>query len=170
MTVRYETTGAWVILSIAAGAAMGAAIICSQYLWGIYMNLGIDHFLEYGFSKGFGVFIIAFIVWSIGICVFGGPAWIFLHDSGWRQPWVAGLVAASLPFIVTFALNTGLFSGQTTGSMTYFASGGLLWDHGVLTESGWWRAFQGALMYALYGFFVGLMIWRVAYRKAADTQ
>ena len=170
MTVRYKTTGAWVILSIAAGAALGGAIIYGEYLWSVYTNRGIDYFLKYGLMNGFGIFIIASIIWTIGICVFGGPVWIILHDAGWRQPWMAGLAAASLPFIVTFALNTGLFTGQATGDMTYFVGGGLIWDDGVLTDFGWWRAFQGALMFALYGFLVGLLIWRVAYRNAADTQ
>lgn len=170
MTVRYETTGAWVALSIAAGAVLGAAIIYGEYLWGAYASLGSEHFFKYGFMHGSGVFMTALIGWTIGICVFGGPVWIILHGAGWRQPWVVGSVAAIIPFIVTFALNTRLFAGQTTGKETYFARGGLIWEDGVLTAFGWWNAFQGALFFALYGFLVGLLIWRVAYRRSADTQ
>lgn len=165
MAVRYETTGLRVIGAMAAGPALGAAIISVDYLWGLYSGLGVEHFQEFGLSKGSGVFVAAYIFWAIGISVVGGPLWLILHDAGWRQPWIAGLGGALAPFCVAFALSTNMFTGSEPGT-TYFVGGGLIWDHGVLTAFGWRSALNGAVLYALYGFAVGLLIWRIAYRKA----
>lgn len=163
--MHYETTIPRVIVSIVAGAGLGATIICGEYLWGLYENLGASHFMQYGLSKGLGVFGVAFVIWGVGISLFGGPLWFWLHRIGLRQLWIAVVAGGIAPFCVLFVWSTRMLTGRTSGKFSYFASGGQQWDSGVLTPFGWQIALQDALIFGLYGCFIGVLVWRVAYRK-----
>lgn len=162
---RYEVTGPRVIAAVLAGAALGGATVAAPYLWGMYRQFGTGYLLEFGPRNGAVVFVVAFTVWLAGIALLGGIVWHMLHRLGWRQPWVAAGIGALLPLGVNYALNTGMFTGRTSGNFSYFAHGGQIWENSVLTAFGWQLALEGALTEGLYGIIIGLLIWRVAYRR-----
>lgn len=164
----YETTPGRVIVSIIYGALLGAGIICGVDLWGAYLTHGKDYFVQYDLFKANDIFIVAFLVWVTSISLCGGPVWWWLHRKRLRQLWVAAVAGAIIPFVVTFAISTQLFTGRMSGLSSSSSDGGQKWKDGVLTTFGWQMAFEGALTYGVMGAIIGCLIWRLAYRRSKN--
>jgi hypothetical protein len=62
--------------------------------------------------------------------------------------------------------QTRFFTGRKFGDFSYYAHGGQIWENGMLTEFGWKITLQNTLLYAIAGLFIGLVIWRIAYRRS----
>jgi len=149
--------------SLLVGAFIGAAIFLVQYQIGLYEVNGAEHFKEWAVSKGIRVFIPAFIVWLIALCVFGGPIWAVLHMQR-RTNWYFALSAGFIvPFIVILVTGTGYFTGNS-GYTTFYANGGDQVIDGKLTPFGWKMALFTAFEYAGVGTVISLTIWWMNYR------
>jgi hypothetical protein len=171
---NYNTNPTRVILGLAAGAVTGAFLIALSFLWGTAQVSGVQYVLHYGLRPSSTVFVVAFIVWAVGLVVFGLPLWWLLHRLGLRKWLVAAVIGATLTFLVDFGIGTRAFELiPPPSNSTYSAgdSGGSTIIDNRLTPHGWWVAFRGALMLSVGGILVALVIWRIAYRRSdADVK
>ena len=69
----YETTSSRVARSLIAGTAAGAALVALWWIFGTAQNLGIYYVLNYGGLTALITFVVALIVWAIGLTIFGIP-------------------------------------------------------------------------------------------------
>lgn len=162
MTSQPKLKATRVLVSLLAGACIGAAIFCAQYLIGVYEINGVEHFKEWAVSKGIRVFIPAYVIWLIALCLFGGPIWAVLHMKK-RTNWYFALSAGFIiPFIIILSEGTGYFTGNS-GYTSFYANGGDQVIDGRLTPFGWRMAFLTALEYAGVGIVISLAIWWINY-------
>jgi len=162
----YQTTAPRIILALLIGAALGAAFTTGDYLINLYQTNGPAHFDQYGLSKGSRVFQVSYVIWLIGITVFGCPAWLLLHSSGYRHWLHAAVSGASIPFAIIFFWSTGYLTGRSGYSYSSYSNGGQQWENGVLTSFGWKMAAFSALQYAAIGLIIAVAIWFVAYKRS----
>lgn len=101
---------------------------------------------------------------GLGLLVFASPAWWFLHRAGWRGPATAGILGATLGFVVAVAL-LALLPGQA--EYLHGDTYDLFVRDGVITSEGWAHFLMWSGQQALICAVVGLAIWRVAYRRAS---
>jgi len=153
-----------VIVSLVAGAFIGASVACIQYMIGVYQVNGAEYFREYILSNAFGVFTVAFIVWLGGICLFGGPVWFLLHKKNRTNLLYAAFAGFVIPFVIILAMQTGLFTGSS-GYTSYYANGGDQVIAGRLTPFGWKMAFVMACEYASIGAVISSVIWFINYKS-----
>jgi hypothetical protein len=170
--MQYETSPARATLAILAGAIAGALFVCLQYLWALNTAYGMDHVLSFGLRSTLSVFVVALLVWTSGLVVFGLLPWWLLHIRGYRSWRAALLLGATLTFFVYFALNTRgfqLIPPPSNGSFYAEDAGGATIIGYRLTLHGWWVALEQALTFAAAGALVGLIIWRTAYRRESTA-
>jgi hypothetical protein len=168
----YSTNPPRVILSLIAGAATGAVFIALSYLWSTGQGLGMQYVLYYGLPWSIVVFTVAFVVWGIGLIVFGLPLWLLFHKLRLRHWLVAAVVGAAMTFIVSFGIETRLFElipPPTNSTYSESDSGGPTVVANRRTPHGWWVAARTALMLGAGGVVVALVIWRIAYRAAPQA-
>jgi hypothetical protein len=165
---KYRTTPAGVVLSVAAGALVGATFVTLLYAWGMADAFGYSYVIEYGFRPSLTAFLFALVVWTLGLILLAVLPWRFLHSAGYRSWLSAAVLGASLTFIVEFALETRVFQLLPVPSEGTYnagdAGGPTIIDY-RLTPHGWLAAFHSSLIFALGGALVALTIWRVAYRR-----
>ena len=164
---QIHTSRRKVIAALVAGAAVGSIVTTIQYLIGLYQVNGAQHFAEFGFWKGAGVAIIAFLIWFFFIAICGGPVWYLLDRFRARSWLTAGISGAFVCFVCMLALLTGLFTGRSNGSFSAYSSGGWTWRNGFITSFGWERAFITSAEFGLVGAIIGLVVWAVAYRRGS---
>ena len=163
MTEQPRIKAVRVIVSLVAGAFIGASIACIQYMIGVYQVNGAEYFRQYILSNAVGVFTVALIVWLFGICFFGGPVWFFLHKKKRTTLVYAALAGFVIPFVITLAMQTGFFTGSS-GFTSYYANGGDQVIAGRLTSFGWKMAFVMASQYACIGAVISAVIWSINYK------
>jgi hypothetical protein len=166
----YSTNPSRVILSLTAGAATGAIFIALSYLWGTAQSLGIRYVLVYGLGWSIVVFMVAFVVWGIGLILFGLPLWLLFHKLRLRHWLVAAIVGAAMTFTVGFGIETRLFElipPPTNSTYSESDSGGPTVVANRRTPHGWRVAARTALTLGAVGVVVALVIWRIAYRRSA---
>ena len=103
-------------------------------------NLGIQYVLDYGLQPSTIVFAVAFVVWGVGLIVFGLPLWWLFHKLRLRHWLVAAVVGAAMTFLVDFGIETRLFEFiPPPANSTYSASdsGGPTVVANRLTPHGW---------------------------------
>jgi hypothetical protein len=141
----YETASERVGLALMAGAALGAAIMCSSALFNDGLDApSLNYFLE---LLQIGVF--AFVVMLVGMGVVGAPIWRRLHRlhlRGWGAAVCAGVFG---PFMWMSLFVIAL------DSWTRFTS---IW----LLEGAVYISF---LFFPACGGAIGLTVWAVAYRR-----
>ena len=165
---RYNTRSSHIVLSVIAGAVTGGVLIALDYVWGTGRNLGIPYLVEYGLRPTITVFVVALIIWAIGIIVVALPIWWVLHKLRLRHWSVAVLGGLVTTFVVGFALQTRGFELVTwpgSGTLSASDSGGPTVVDNHLTPHGWWNAAEGSLELGAAGSLVALVGWLVAYRK-----
>jgi hypothetical protein len=165
----YDTTSPRVALSLIAGALAGASLIALWWVWGTAQNLGVQYLLNYGALPTVFVFIVALVIWAIGLATFGLPLWWLLHKLGLRHWLVAVVAGAALTFLVDFGIETRLFElipPLISSNFSASDSGGPTIIANQLTSHGWRVTFLAALQLSLGGALVALVIWRIAYRSA----
>ncbi|MFC5344924.1 hypothetical protein ACETK8_02840 [Brevundimonas staleyi] len=134
------------ILGFGAGAASGGLMTAAVFAFNYAITPlpGLASVPEAQRVAGFAtsVFVIATIIWSLGLLVIGCPVWTVLENRGVRGPLIAILFG-------TFAV--------------YGVS--LLWP-----PSSWTGAIDPSrIMLAISGGLVGLVIERVAYRSTKKS-
>ena len=165
---NYDTNRSRVIVSLIAGAVAGAILIALWYLWGRVQYLGVQYVLDYGLRHSITVFTFAFVIWALGLTLFGLPLWWLFHKNRLRHWLMAAVVGAAITFLVGFAIETRFFELiPAPANSTYSAgdSGGPTVIDNRRTVHGWWVAFRTALMLSAGGILVALVIWRIAYRR-----
>lgn len=110
--VQYETTPGRVILALLAGALVGACLVVAASILtgGLYSSN--DHKLTELISRGLLVGIGAFVVFAVGLSLVGGPAWLLLHNFGWRGWPEAIALGVVLTFGLAFAAKRRLFGSR----------------------------------------------------------
>lgn len=152
-----------VALSLIFAAFLGASIVCLEYLVGVYQGNGAEYFREYGAPVGLTVFISAFMIFLLALCLFGGPVWIVLHRKRWTH-WICALSAGFLiPFVINFAMQTSFLTGSSPYT-SFYANGGDQVLEGRLTSFGWKMAFLSSLYYAVVGTALSMSIWFINYK------
>ena len=137
--------------SIAAGALTGATIIAAPTFVLSLVYESIDQFLSGNFLMVMWTFVVAFVVWAIGLVVVGLPLWWLLHKKGVRRWWVAALCGAATAFVGAFALSLALM---------------LLVESSPFKDPGAFAMIVlAAVEIGVYGAIVAAVIWRIAYRR-----
>ena len=147
--------------SIAAGALTGATIVALPTLVLSLVYDSIERFLTVNFLMVMWTFVIALLVWALGLVVVGLPLWWIIHKNGLRRWWAATLCGAIAAFVAGFALS--LASTLPFGG-SFGDSGGDTMIDGELTAYGWQSIVLGAAEIGVYGAIVAAVIWRIAYR------
>jgi hypothetical protein len=153
------TTQRRAICAVLAGAATGAILTTLSSVVPVALTPEPYGGLEKALGIGIATLVAAFCVWALGILSLGVPIWLWAHGRGLRSAWAAITVGAVLPFIATTVLGAASLSGFTS-----LSSGGI--DevvNGHLTLAGWGSVVGQALLLALAGALIAMVIWRVAY-------
>ncbi len=133
------------------------------YMYSVYQSGHSGGFSKIGWA--ISSFRFTFIIWLVGLVLFGSPVWFWLHVSG-RREWYHALIAGFVvPFTILIALSTGFFTGRANGKFSAFAQGGQQWVDGVITQFGLYIAVFNAVTFGAMGAAIALFIWRVAYRR-----
>ena len=161
----YETSLWRAALAIAVGIMTGAALVT---LFAVLSDL--EYFREYGHETDAAllVFTYAAVVWGAGLCLAAPLPWAILHRYTKRRWPVAVAFGTLLTFVVALALVTkGFALFSVTEGFSASDNGGPTWVDGRLTQHGWVEAFNVALICSLAGALVGVVVWRIAYRRAS---
>jgi len=159
----HETNAARIVLSLSLGMIAGASAITGYYLYSVGRVLGLQHLQEYGLCKGLSVFKFALVLWTGGLILFAGLPWWLLHRRRYRKWWSAAMLGFGLTFVLPLGL--GLYASLTGGNYSTWESGRATVLGGIRTPYGWQVLFLDALKFGALGAFVGLVIWRIAYRR-----
>lgn len=162
----------WIVGSLCVGALIGATIDTAQYLQGVYDVLGWQHIRQYGVLRGARMFLLAFPVWLALLCALGGPAWRMLHRRHFRGWAAAMILGALLTFTLDLYVATGFgLSRRGSGShLNAWEEGGSTYIDNELTSHGWAVGLKNAGLFGLEGALVGLVVWRVAYRRQSKSR
>src|SRR5258706_11242735 len=127
MHTEYETTAGRAAKALLIGALLGPGLVAVGFLpWA-----GAEFVL---------VYIVAFVVFGIGLLVMGAPLWAIFHALRWRS----APTAAGLGFVATFVTCAFLFGGLNGGGQVFVFAG----------------------LVAIAGAAVGFVIRQVAYRPS----
>jgi hypothetical protein len=158
----YTTNLQRVALAILVGTVAGAILVV---LWSFWGNTDLRYLREYWYRDALIVFSYAAFVWAAGLIVVAPGPWAMLHRNGMRSWWVAVALGATLTFVVTLGLLTDGFGSMPFSNITSAAdSDGPTRVDGRLTRHGWAEASKFALICSVLGGWVGLAVWRTAYR------
>lgn len=155
-TTGYDVTERRVFIALNVAAAIVAVLL--TLIW-------VSHAkpVELIFLYSFAHFICFFAVACLG-----GPVWMAMHKFGLRH-WVhAGLASGVVLGIACMAVMTGFFTGRSNSLQSATRSAGeWIWKDYHLTTEGWIDALRTSLWVSLLGIILGLIIWRIAYRRVA---
>ena len=158
----YTTNLSSAALAIVVGTIVGAILVA---LWSFWGNTDLQYLRDYWQRDALIVFSYAAFVWATGLIVVAPGPWAILHHNGVRSWWVAIALGAILTFVVALGLITRGFNLLAVAdSFSASDNGGPTWIDGRLTRHGWAEASQFAIICSALGGFVGLAVWRTAYR------
>lgn len=159
----YSTTLPQAMLGVVAGAVSGAVLVV---LWSL---VGMTRFDEYWLRHALAIFTYAAVLWAGGLILVATIPWSVLHHFGLRGWPIAIALGAILTFLVVFGFMTNGFGTYVAeNGISAADSGGPTWVNGRLTPHGWVEAFQFAAICSAVGAAVGLVVWRVAYRREVN--
>lgn len=143
----YETSPDRAGLALGVGGVLGGMLVVALVAFGAgqHQPLALA-----------GAFILGTIFSALGIAFVAGPVWLVLHLAGYR-----GLIAAALVGVIT-ALIAFVF-GQTYGFGLYEMPAT---DSRTLMFR-WASAAATSLILACIAGAIGMVMWRVAYRRVA---
>lgn len=96
------------------------------------------------------------VVWLAGLLLLACPIWLVLHKRRFRGPLAAVLLGAVLCFLFFFGAMTNWFGLSAPSGPTGAVA---------LLDIDWQRGLEAAKWMTPLGALVGLIIWRVAYRR-----
>jgi len=152
------------VLATFVAALLGGATFAVPYGLAIW-DLPKQAVLGFVINLWLGVSLI----WYIGILVVAGPCWAILHHLNKRETWHAILLGATLLFLLSLAVHTSGFDGQSPNKHFVVRASTVIWENGQLTQAGWNAAFINSLLPALIGAVLGWVIWFIAYDRAEPT-
>lgn len=163
----YCTTLARAALALVVGA-MVASPLTMLVLLGPAIAEDAGQLNEYLPQLAF-VLIAAAIVYAIGLVFLAAPCWLLLHRQGHRSWRVAAALGGALGFVVTFLLYVSpTFPIRPEGSSSSFGgSEGMLVEDNVVTALGWTTFLGYSVVYGLLCSVIGILIWRIAYRRVS---
>ena len=151
----YVTTGRRRIGSIFLGALLGSAITAVPIAFITSEGRIIDSPADILFS-----FASCAVTWLVGIAAFAFPIWRVIEtrrdDMGWRMAAVCGLILTPAWFVIVMVLCQGLFED---GYDPAFWSGAM----GFVLA-------LGAIVVAVIGCAVAVVMWRFASRRAVTPK
>lgn len=142
---RYETTLDRAGLALAGGAALGGLLVLGL-VWAAGQRDPVALMAAW---------LLGGLFTAIAVTAVASPVWLVLHLIGWRGAWQAALVGALLSLIF-------FVGGQTNGF-------GLIDMPALETRTLFYRwASAGAvgLVLAVAYALIGVVMWRIAYRRA----
>lgn len=162
-TTGYIVTERRVFIALNVAACIGAVLV----LWP-FASRSLTNIRFFNLAEQMFFYVIAHFIWFFGIAVLGGPVWMVMHQQGLRH-WIhAGLTGGVLLGIACMAVMTGFFTGYSNFHQSETrAAGQWIWVDGKLTAEGWSDALKSSLWISLLGVILGLVIWRIAYRRVA---
>jgi hypothetical protein len=163
--VEFQTTGLRVIFGLVAGALAGAIVVVGGLLIGEYLSRGVAYVAQYGPQIGAIIFVVAFVVWLLGLVLLGSPCWWLLHRMKMRQWRSAVILGGSMTAVVFMALQIPHPLGSGSSYSASDGGGRTVIDN-ALTAHGWFLAIMASLAWGCVGALIGLVVWRVAYRRA----
>lgn len=145
-----------IIPALIAGAVAGAAMVAAWTGFPLFLRSqpNADALTLLTFS-------VAILVWAGGLALVGAPLWAVLHARGLRSAAHAVAVGA----VATFLASAILLLLLPWGMGDLNEGGRWIIQDGARTPYGWWVLLRSASLMALSGALVGLLIWRIAYRR-----
>jgi hypothetical protein len=151
------------VAGLLAGSVAGAFLVVSFAIAEGLISSGFT--IAPDFVLGIVIVAYAGVAWTAGLFLIAPLPWYLLHRSGYR----GFLAAMGFGFVAAFAtVATVLTRGFGLIPQEPFSvsdSGGATWIDGKQTLHGWAEALEAALLCGLCGAVVGLIVWRVAYRR-----
>ncbi len=154
MTTKRETSPLRVALGLLSGAVVGAAVFWVGAMTvdhsPITQSLHLTTFLSLTAVTG--------VIWLAGLLVLACPIWFILHRLRARGPLAATTLGSVLSFLFFFGAMTNWFGLNAPGSPIGAAT---------LRDLDWWRGLEAAGWMTPLGALVGLVVWRVAYKRVS---
>ncbi len=123
-----------------------------------------------------GVIFFAIVIgltsvpYYVGALTLGAPGWWLLHRAGYRGPMTALLFGAVLSFLGMTALVSYHHVLPSSDAHTFHSDAhGVLISANRLTPYGWTAVLTNAAAVGAIGGVAGLVIWRLAYRRAKSS-
>jgi len=108
------------------------------------------------------------LVFAVCLVLLATPLWLLLHGLGYRSWLTAASLGTSLGFFTSMFLYVAPHLFRAAGSSySYGGSEGLIVDGNRITDLGWRLYLSCSFGIALVCLVVGLVIWRIAYRRAS---
>ncbi len=156
MAASFETSPLRVVLGLLSGAIVGGAVFWAGALivdpGPIAQSMELAQFLSLSVATG--------VIWLAGLLVLACPFWLILHRLKNRGPLSAIALGAGLSFLFFFGAVTNWFGLNAPGVPIGAAS---------LLSMDWRRGLEAAGWMTPLGALVGLVVWRVAYRRVATA-
>lgn len=146
---NYNTNTKRASLALIAGAFAGAAGTIIMIAAGLHFDR-IEGFRSQDPQIFALAFVVALVVWAIGLVAFGLPLWWLFHRNGYRSRRAAGFLGAGTTAVVVFGLEFPYITFVSPANRADLVD----------------LAALGAL--AVVGGLVALLIWRIAYRPADE--
>lgn len=163
----YETTLPRAAAALFVGQLTGGSLVTAWVLGeALYAAASQPGDLALGVASLFLTGAAVTGTFGLGLALLAAPLWYVLHRLGWRGP----LAAAVLGWVLTFCTVAGprtLWSliVNAGDKFTIGDNGGAEMIEGVLTRHGWSNILGSAAEIGVAGAIVGLVVWRVAYRR-----
>lgn len=141
---QYETTIDRAGLALGAGSVLGGVLVL-----GLFVAGGEDDPLRLTVAWMIGSIFI-----GLGITAVAGPLWLVLHVAGLRRARHAAMLGAATAMAIFVGAQTwgfGLLGMPAMDSSTMVMR--------------WIVAFATSAMVALFAAFIGVVMWRIAYRR-----
>lgn len=156
----YRLRATRILPALFAGAVVGAAVVALAF--------NLPYLLQTGRGGMFMIlmtFIVALVLWAAGLAVIGGPLWSIAERAGRRSFHHAVALGLIMTFMAAILL-TFLMDG---GTESLAESGRELVQQGQRTPYGLLVIVRDSGLLALLGGVVGGVVWRIAYRREAET-
>ena len=155
MKTKLETSPLRVALGLLSGAVAGAAVF-----WAGAMIVDHSAFTQSLHLAGFvSLTAVTGVIWLAGLLVLACPIWFILHRLRTRGPLAAATLGAVLSFLFFFGAETNWFGLNAPGVAIGAAT---------LRDLDWARGLEAAGWMTPLGTLVGLVVWRVAYRRVSQ--
>jgi hypothetical protein len=160
----HETSFWRAALALGAGAAIVAAV--SSAIETAYFTPGDQ---PYNNVSRIGFFFarsaVWLYIWLLGMMLFAVPPWVVLHRLKLRR-WVHAMCLGFTVVVLVMLLPAVFQAPDPPGSHSWASDGGrLTMVDGLLTPYGWSSLAVGTVSGGVEAALVGLLIWRLAYRK-----
>jgi hypothetical protein len=145
---RYDTTIDRLGLALGAGSVLAGTIVLALVLMGGQRD-------PLGLAMGW---LIGSVFGGIGITAVAGPLWLVMHVAGLRRARHAALVAAVTAMAIFVGAQTygfGMFEMPPMDGRTWLFR--------------WLSALASSTVLAVLAAGIGVVMWRIAYRRSTES-